>query len=96
MQHGQLTVTGKDSTSILLLGFPRDVNVRFVEIDPVPCNPHHHHHHDHLHYRIEKVDEDSRHHHEPGHHHHDRQFYLFIEWEVSGVREIRWSVNFNR
>lgn len=95
MQSGTLTVTGNSSTRILLQGFPREVNVHFVEMDPVPCNPHHHHHeHDHLHYIVEKVDEDPRHHHEPGHHHHDRQFYLVISWRVAEVREIVWHVHY--
>lgn len=93
MQSGELTVTGKSSTRILLTGYPHRVTVRFIETDPVPCNPHHHHY-DHLHYEIEKLDEDPRHHHDPGHNHHDRQFYLVINWEVAGVREIYWSVHY--
>jgi hypothetical protein len=91
MQSGTLTVTGNNSTLIPLLGHPHKVLVHFKdEIEPVPCNPHHHH--DHLEHKIEHIDEDRRHHHEPGHHHHDRQYALFIRWEVSGVREIDWIV----
>lgn len=92
MQTGELTVTGKGTTSILLLGFPRHVEVHFADVDPVPCNPHHRH--DHLHHHVDGVDEDARHHHEPGHHHHNRQFYLVISWEVEGVREIIWHVQY--
>lgn len=93
MQSGKLTVTGKGSTQILLLGRPHRVEVHFAGTDPVPvpCNPHHHHH-DHLTHVVVPVDEDQRHHHDPVHHHHDRQFYLFISWEVSGIREIYWLV----
>lgn len=93
MQSGQLTVSGKNSTRILLAGRPREVFVRFVDVDPVPCDPHHHRH-DHLQYEVEAVDEDRKHHHDPGHHHHDRQFYLIISWEVVGVREIFWFVHY--
>ena len=94
MQSGELTVTGKDSTRILLVGWPREVLVHFEgEPTPVPCDPHHHHHHhDKLEYRVIGVDEDPRVHHDPKHHHRDRQFYLYIEWQVTGVREIVWCV----
>jgi hypothetical protein len=93
MQSGELTVSGKNSTHILLSGRPREVFVRFVGVDPVPCNPHHHIH-DRLEYEVEVVDEDRKHHHDPGHHHHDRQFFLHIKWEVTGVREIYWIVRY--
>jgi hypothetical protein len=97
MQSGILTVTGEGYTHILLDGFPRHVTVKFVDIDPIPCNPHHHHHEkDYLFYEIEKVDEDPKKHHEPGHIHHDRQFFLFIEWEVTGVREIYWQAHITK
>lgn len=90
MQSGELTVTGKDSTRILLAGRPREVIVRFKhEHHHVPCNPHHH---DLLEYEVIFVDESPREHHRLGHHHHDRLFYLVIRWEVSGMREIDWIV----
>lgn len=87
MQSGELTVTGKNSTRILLHGYPHRVEVRFVSVTPIPCNPHHH---DTLHYDVAIVDEDPRRHHDIPHIHHDRQFYLVIYWQVSGVREIKW------
>lgn len=90
MQSGELTVTGKGSSLIPLSARPREVLVRFKrEHEPVPCAPHHH---DRLEHRIEHEDEDTRDHHRVGHHHHDRLFFLFIEWEVSGLREIEWIV----
>jgi hypothetical protein len=92
MQSGKLTVTGEGESFILLAGRPREVIVVFAQDDEhVPCNPHHHHH-DHLKHRVEHEDEDPREHHKPGHHHHDRKFFLVIEWEVSGAREIDWFV----
>jgi hypothetical protein len=92
MQSGELTVTNKGETAILLSGNPRTVNVHFEpEPDPVPCNPHHHHD-DHLSYEIRHEDEDKRHHHDRPHIHRDRQFYLVIKWSVHDVRTIHWSV----
>lgn len=90
MQSGTLTVTGKNETHILLSGRPREVVVYFKE-----DNHHHHpcnHHHDHLHFHVIHKDEDVHKHHKIGHHHHDRQFFLEIEWDVDGVREIFWLV----
>lgn len=93
MQSGELTVTGEGKTEIILRGQPREVVVQFKnDHNPVPCDPHHNHRHDHLHAHVRHEDEDMREHHKPGHHHHDRQFFLFIEWKVSGVREIDWFV----
>ena len=92
MQSGELTVTGKDTTRILLLGFPRRVEVHFADVDPVPCNPHHRH--DQLHYEVIRVDEDHRHHRPEEHHHHGPQFYLVISWNVESVREIIWHVDY--
>jgi hypothetical protein len=90
MHSGALTVTGENSTRILLSGRPREVSVRFRhEKEPHPCNPHHH---DHLDWEIIHVDEDQHEHRKVIHHHHDRQFFLYIEWEVFGVREIDWFV----
>jgi len=90
MKLGELTVTGNNSTRILLDGWPHEIFVDFKkEIEHVPCNPHHH---DFLEYFIDCVDEDPRHHHDPGHHHQNRQFYLVIKWKVSGIREILWYV----
>jgi len=90
MQSGELTVTGRNSTRIPLTGWPRQVIVRFKhEIVPVPCNPHHR---DELEYEVIGIDENMRDHHKPGHHHHDRQYFLVIRWEVSGIREIEWIV----
>jgi hypothetical protein len=91
MKSGELTVTGNNSAHILLDKHPHEVIVRFVDIEHVPCD---HPHHDHLQYEIETIGEDPKHHHDPGHHHHDRQFYLFIKWEVVGVREIIWHVRY--
>ena len=99
MQTGQLTVTGKNFTSIILSGRPREVFVRFHKDGPFehpewhehhhPCNPHHK---DHLRWEIEDEDETSLEHSKLLHHHHNRQYYLVISWEVEAVREIDWVV----
>lgn len=90
MQSGTLTVTGENLTRIPLLGRPRHTEVHFThEKEPHPCNPHHH---DHLEWRIEREDEDPHEHRKMPHHHQERLFFLVIEWEVSGVREIDWHV----
>jgi hypothetical protein len=87
---GEITVTGRGQTFITLKSHPRHINVRFEkEKEVIPCNPHHH---DHLEWHLAYQDEDRRHHHDPVHDHHDRQFLLDIEWQVSGVRTIYWSV----
>jgi hypothetical protein len=89
-QQGNLTVSGDNFVRIPLSKYPHHVDVKFVgDQIPVPCNPHHH---DELKYFIETVDEDPRHHHDHPHRHHDREFFLFIEWKVSGVREIHYLV----
>ena len=94
MQSGELTVTEKGETAILLEGAPRLVIVHFEpDHDPVPCNPHHQHD-DHLSYEIKHEDEDKRHHHDKVHHHHDRKFYLVIKWSVHDLRTIYWSVHY--
>lgn len=92
MATGEIVVTGKGNARVPLLGRPHHVTVRFVA-DPVwvPCN---HHHHDKLEWFIDVEDEDRRHHHDPGHIHHDRKFVLFIEWEVSGVETIHWTITY--
>lgn len=90
MQFGELTVTGDNSTNILLSGWPREVIVRFKHNHHhVPCNPNHH---DHLSYHIKSEDEPQHVHQRVNHHHHDRQYFLIIEWKVSGIREIDWIV----
>ena len=90
MQSGTLTVTGKNSTIIPLSGRPRETEVHFKhEHNPVPCNPHHH---DHLEWKVIFEDEDAKSHHKVNHHHHDRLFFLMIEWDVSGLREIDYIV----
>lgn len=90
MQSGELTVTGCNSTRIPIAAWPRQVIVRFKhEHEIVPCNPHHK---DELEFEIIGIDEHLRDHRKPGHHHHDRQFFLVINWEVSGIREIVWFV----
>jgi hypothetical protein len=99
MQSGKLTVTGEGESFILLTARPRETTVVFVlEQEPVhvPCDPRHHgHHRDHLEHRVEHEDEDKREHHKAHlHHHHDRQFFLFIKWRVTGVREIDWFVRY--
>jgi len=55
MQSGTLTITGENSTYILLKKRPHSVKVHFKsEHECVPCNPHHH---DHFHYEIRHEDE---------------------------------------
>lgn len=78
MQSGELIVSGKDKIKIDLHGRPREVKARFTDDDcVVPCNPHHY---DFLEYEV----------HTSNHNHHG--FVLVISWEVSGVREIKWTV----
>jgi hypothetical protein len=91
MANGTLTVTGDNSTLIALSGRPREVIVVFKhDHEPPPCDPHHHK--DKLEWKVTFEDEDPHVHHHLGHHHHDRLWFLFIEWKVSGVREIEWIV----
>lgn len=93
MQSGKLTVTREGESFIPLTARPREVVVVFAkDLEDVPCNPHHHHNHDRLEHKIVWEDEDPREHHRPNHRHRERQFLLFIEWRVSGVREIDWFV----
>jgi hypothetical protein len=81
MQSGELVVTATGSLTIPLAGEPREVSVRFRHPHHhIPCNPHHH---DKLEYQITSEHLKL---------HHDHLFFLVIEWEVSGIREIEWSV----
>lgn len=92
MQSGELTVTGIGTSLISLSGKPREVLVHFkCEVEHVPCNPHHH---DKLKHKIEYKDEDLKEHHKHHKHHphHVRLFFLLIEWEVSSIRDIEWTV----
>jgi hypothetical protein len=89
MQTGTLTVTGKGSTRIPLVGRPHKVTVRFIDIEPPPCD-HPHHHHDHLKYEIDVVSEDLSARLDHKRRHHERQFFLVISWSVHEMREIIW------
>jgi hypothetical protein len=78
MQSGELIVTGRDKIKIPLSGFPQKVSVHFVDEGLIiPCNPHHR----------DMVSYDVHH----AHDHHGK-FTLLISWEVTGVREIKWTV----
>lgn len=80
MQSGELIVAGKDEARIHLHNhnYPSKVTVCFHdEPNVVPCNlPH-----------IDKLEWDL--HISTSHH---GKFTLFIKWEVSNVREIKWAV----
>lgn len=91
LQQGDLTVSGDSFIRIVLPKRPRHVNAYFIgHADSTTCSPHH----DKLKFFVEVVDEDIRHHYDPIHYHHDREFFLFIEWNVSGVRDIHWIVSY--
>ncbi len=77
MQSGELIVTGEDKVEIVLRGEPAQVAVKFKDTCViVPCNPQHY---DDLEYEVVK-------------HHHKHHYTLVIRWNVSGVREIVWTV----
>lgn len=81
MQSGELIVTGKDEVRIHLQShhYPSKVKVWFHdEICIVPCNPHHA---DSLEWDLQQI-----------HSHHG--IVLVIKWNVSGVREIKWSAHY--
>lgn len=77
MQSGELIVTGKDQVVIPLNGFPSQVVVDFKdECDVVPCNPHHN---DQLEWEVSHSNTIPP------------QVILIINWDVTGVREIKWT-----
>jgi hypothetical protein len=78
MQSGELIVTGKDKAQILLNGFPSKVHVHFTDEGYIiPCNPHHH---DELRWDVFRSNT------------HHGGYTLIIDWSVTGVREIKWTV----
>ena len=82
MQSGQLIVTGNSEVAISLRGVPSKVIVNFEDDCVVlPCNPKHF---DELQWEVLEGHEHC--------HHHGSDFELLIGWEVSGVREIKWTV----
>lgn len=81
MQKGELIVTGSNSITIQLNGFPVDVGVRFKDCGPeaVPCDP-------------GSVDFLSCDVHTSNAVH--SGFVLIISWSVSSVREIVWHASY--
>lgn len=76
-QAGELVVTGKDEITIALKCHPTHVKTKFSdECNIVPCDPDHE---DHLEWEVTTSECGS-------------QFSLHIEWDVSGVRTIAWTV----
>lgn len=80
MQSGELFVTGKDKAVILLKKHPDKVIVHFDKHEHiVPCN---HHHHDELEWEVHVKHE----------HPFKTKFVLVIKWNVTNVREVKWTV----
>ena len=80
MQQGELDVSGKDKYKIELHGFPREVKVHFTDnAYIVPCNPHHL---DYVEYEIHASNTVHS------------GFVLVISWEVTGVRQIKWTASY--
>lgn len=80
MQSGEFNVIGKDEVQVSLLGFPSKVKVEFTDhCMVIPCNPHHR---DSLEWEVVRT------------HHHHGGFTLIIKWEVTGVRDIKWTAWF--
>lgn len=79
MQSGEIIVTGNDEVEIPLRTFPSYVKVAFKDhCVVVPCNPQNF---DELEWEATK-------------HHHKDHYVLNIKWNVTGVREIVWTVYF--
>lgn len=79
MQSGELIVTGKEEVEIPLRNFPSYVKVTFKDhCIVVPCNPQNF---DELEWEVIK-------------HCHKDHYKLHIKWNVTGVREIVWTVYF--
>jgi len=98
MQKGELVVTGKDKVEIELgERCPREIIIMFIdEAVCIPCNPKHHDHVKHgvkEHYPHTHSHSDHRHHHHDARKHHNK-YILEIEWHVSGVRVIEWTVKY--
>jgi hypothetical protein len=78
MQSGELIVTGKNSIHVPVNKFPSEVKCRFKdEFAAIPCNPDDA---DRLEYEIIVSTTTPT------------TFTLFINWKVTGVREIKWEV----
>ena len=83
MQSGEIIVTGKDEAVINLKGKPSKVIVHFKDHSHVvPCN---HHHHDELEWEVQRYKR---------HHQHLSGYVLVIKWDVTNVREIKWSASY--
>lgn len=91
MQSGELTVVGSGKANIELgKHHPKYIVVRFKDDHIViPCNPHHH---DHLKWEVRNLHPSHRHDHRHEHCKHDDRYVLEVEWRVTGVRKINWSV----
>lgn len=90
MQSGQLIVTGNSEVAISLRGAPSKVIVKFEdECVITPCNPKQF---DELQWEVLIDDEHDDDSYEDHCQKHDSGFELLIGWDVSGVREIKWTV----
>lgn len=76
MQSGELIVTGKDEISVILRGIPAKVHVHFEHEHEAV--PCNPHHHDELSWELNTSN--------------PLKISLIISWEVTGVREIKWTV----
>lgn len=91
-EEGEITVVGADEIELVLRKEPCEVIVELVQDQiNVPCNPHHHDH-NHGHHHRDVVDWYIKHHHR--HPKHKNNFVLKIEWQILGVRTIRWFVKY--
>lgn len=82
-KNGRLFITAKDVILIELEFAPKAMIVYFCDNDPhhPSCVPSKHHRKDHCRYSHK-------------HDHRKKKHYLHIEFEVEGIREIYWEVEF--
>jgi hypothetical protein len=81
MQQGKMFVISANSITIPLDGFPGEVRVDFSDKqpEPIPCNPNDE---DSLQFAVHASSTVAS------------GFVLIISWSVSGVREIKWEVDY--
>jgi hypothetical protein len=99
IQQGKLTVTGKGNSTISLFGEPKDLYIKFIDMENlVPCNPHCH---DILESEIKvsklpwfkKIFSYIKHI-IIGSPIITEEYKLVINWKVSGIQTIKWKALF--
>lgn len=87
-EEGEFTVVGNDKLDIVLTGEPNEVSLELVEDQVlIPCDPHNNNyeHGNQVSWYVK-------------HYHRDPQFrnnyVLRVEWNVVGIRRIKWVVKY--